>query len=220
MLVAVLAAVLTAVVLTLQASSSVLPSFSLPWGLSPPNSDTPLPVLNVQHPADTALPLDTSHQEEPWALQQPQQQQQQKKKRRQQAREPVQEQAPAGFTSQPLPAVFSEPSHSSVAFFRRGSMRQSRQSNDLPQLASREGSVADSVSHRSNSSSGRLPSFLAGVSASHPSNSSSGRLPSFLAGLRQGSLRVGSGSFERDPSWSGSGRQGSQTGVGDLAWFV
>lgn len=219
MLVAVLAAVLTAVVLTLQASSSVLPSFSLPWGLSPPNSDTPLPVLNVQHPADTALPLDTSHQEEPWALQQPQQQQQ-KKKRRQQAREPVQEQAPAGYTSQPLPAVFSEPSHSSVAFFRRGLMRQSRQSNDLPQLASREGSVADSVSHRSNSSSGRLPSFLAGVSASHPSNSSSGRLPSFLAGLRQGSLRVGSGSFERDPSWSGSGRQGSQTGVGDLAWFV
>lgn len=199
---AVLTAVLAAVVLTLQSSSGVLPSFSFPWGFSSPqNSDTPLPVISVEQPADTAPQQDTPAQDEAWATHQQQQQQRRQKNRRQSAREPVREQVPVGCVSQPLPAVFSEPSHGSFAFFRKSSLRP-RQAPDPQQLASREGSVADSVSHRSNSSSGRLPSFL--------------------SGLRQGSLSMRVGSFDREPSWTGSGgRQGSQTGVGsDHAWFV
>jgi len=119
----------------MQASSGALPSFAVQGGyldLSPPNSNTLLPVLDVEEASDVQ-PAARPHQQQ---QQQPQQDA---------ARGPGPD-VPPGYISQPLPAFMT----SSFSFYRRTG--PSKPAADL-QCCSREGS-------NSNTSSGKLSTFL------------------------------------------------------------
>lgn len=146
----------------MQASSGALPSFAAQGGyldLSPPNSNTLLPVLDVEEASDVQ-PAATLHQQ-----QQPQQLQQD-------AARGSGPDVPPGYNSQPLPAFMTN----SFSFYRRTG--PSRLSADL-QCCSREGSN----SNKSGTSSGKLPTFLQSLRQ----GSFSMRDVSFSSSARQGS---------------------------------
>lgn len=183
----------------LQPSSEVLPSFTTP------HSHTLLPVEDVRRPTDIgqphaapAAPAAGQPAAHPHPPRQP----------------PQQEALPPGYASQPLPAVHGGVGAGSFSFFRSMSGRRRGGSNDAPFLVGREESVvgdratgSGSGSHRSNSSSGRLPALLQNLGSS----------------LRHsGSVASRDASFDsRGASWS-TRREDSQSGggLGDHVWFV
>lgn len=183
-----------------QASSGALPS------LAYPHSNSLLPVLDVEAPADSSAPHHAPGRSIQSALGQAQQlqsnQRQVGQQRQLHQQQPVQEETPSGYTSQPLPAVHSSAgSNHGFSFFRNGSWRR-RNSTNLPRADDRDGSVH--APHESGT----------------PRDSSSGRLPTFFDNLRQGSWSLRDACFESRHGSFGTRREGSQNDLKDHAWFV
>lgn len=161
------------------------------------NSNTLLPVLDLETPATTSRPNSGLLPAVPPSVLMQQTQQQQHAP----AAANQRDLRPPGALSQPLPSAFA----GSFSFFPQAAAAppaanySPRLSTDVP-CASREGSRS-----------------------SHKSGGSSGRLPTLLANIRQGSFSLHDMSFSssRGPSWTARGA--SQTGsLGDAAapWFV